>query len=86
EGFFIMHPISNDERKRNHHFFSPCTIRNISRNLHRLLAIKPKKKPNIGDRQTNCFIEYDTPFCGNGIREEDEECDCGYDEQVLLSS
>ncbi|GMT30815.1 hypothetical protein PFISCL1PPCAC_22112, partial [Pristionchus fissidentatus] len=33
QGHFIMHALSNSGAKPNHHKFSPCSIRNISRNL-----------------------------------------------------
>ncbi|GMR32127.1 hypothetical protein PMAYCL1PPCAC_02322, partial [Pristionchus mayeri] len=33
QGDFLMHPFANDGYKKNNHLFSPCSIRNITRNL-----------------------------------------------------
>ncbi|KAF8368045.1 hypothetical protein PRIPAC_85874 [Pristionchus pacificus] len=80
-GHYIMYPNANDGKKANHHLLSVCSIRNITRNLKRLLAIDPKLKH---PQQTNCFISESTPICGNLIIEEGEVCDCGHNEQECL--
>ncbi|KAF8368215.1 hypothetical protein PRIPAC_86044, partial [Pristionchus pacificus] len=83
KGHFIMNDHANDGNKPNHKIFSTCSIKNITRNLKRLLAINPST-PN--DRQNNCLVEKDTPFCGNGIVENGEICDCGYDMEECLEA
>ncbi|KAF8368942.1 hypothetical protein PRIPAC_86771 [Pristionchus pacificus] len=77
-GHFIMFQYANDGYKPNHHLFSPCSIRNITRNLRRLLAVDPRTGYDV---QTNCLKESDTPICGNGYIEQGEVCDCGYNKQ-----
>ncbi|XP_040076937.1 disintegrin and metalloproteinase domain-containing protein 10 [Ixodes scapularis] len=54
----------------NNRKFSPCSVRNVSLVLHQLFS---------GDGpRANCLQEPRGPYCGNFIREEGEECDCGF--------
>ncbi|XP_077486152.1 disintegrin and metalloproteinase domain-containing protein 10-like [Amblyomma americanum] len=55
----------------NNRRFSICSVRAISAMLAQMFT-------NQGSR-VNCLQEMRGPFCGNSIREENEECDCGYD-------
>ncbi|XP_061428419.1 disintegrin and metalloproteinase domain-containing protein 10-like isoform X1 [Lethenteron reissneri] len=70
-GNYLMYPYAQSGDKPNNMLFSPCSIDSISKVL--------KAKRNL------CFIESDTPVCGNGLVEEDEECDCGFGEDCADS-
>ncbi|XP_077484551.1 disintegrin and metalloproteinase domain-containing protein 10 homolog [Amblyomma americanum] len=68
-GNYIMFASATRGDRRNNRRFSVCSVRNISAVLMQMFS-------NKGSRP-NCFQEPRGPFCGNSIREEDEECDCG---------
>ncbi|KAH6929857.1 hypothetical protein HPB50_006420 [Hyalomma asiaticum] len=53
--------------------FSPCSIRSISAVLHAILN-------GLYDKE-NCLLSHQDSFCGNNVREENEQCDCGYHEK-----
>ncbi|XP_075714056.1 disintegrin and metalloproteinase domain-containing protein 10 [Rhinoderma darwinii] len=66
-GNFIMYARATSGDKLNNNKFSICSVRNISQVL--------EKKRN------SCFVESGQPICGNGLVEQGEECDCGYNDQ-----
>ena len=66
-GNFIMFYLKQGGHLPRHHTFSNCSVGNISRVLD-----------YIADRgHFNCFAEKGSPFCGNGVVESGEQCDCG---------
>ncbi|XP_060553555.1 disintegrin and metalloproteinase domain-containing protein 10-like [Ruditapes philippinarum] len=66
DGFYLMHNVAQRGDKPNHHKLSPCSLKYIS------IALSMNKS-------TTCFTGSEIPFCGNGIVEDEEECDCGND-------
>nr|CAD7394917.1 unnamed protein product [Timema cristinae] len=59
---YLMKPTSLNGSQRTHYTFSPCSLRQIAH------TIKLKGY---------CLDEFEHPYCGNGLVEEGEECDCG---------
>ncbi|XP_049528848.1 disintegrin and metalloproteinase domain-containing protein 10 [Dermacentor silvarum] len=72
-GNFLMFSSASHGTMPNNRRFSVCSIRSISAVLVQMFS-------GEGSR-ANCLQELRGPFCGNSIREENEECDCGYDWQ-----
>ncbi|KAL1431490.1 hypothetical protein MTO96_014135 [Rhipicephalus appendiculatus] len=72
-GNYIMYASATRGNKPNNRRFSICSVRNISAVLMQMFT-------HSGSRP-NCLQEPQGPFCGNSIREMDEECDCGYEQQ-----
>ncbi|XP_049528870.1 disintegrin and metalloproteinase domain-containing protein 10 homolog [Dermacentor silvarum] len=70
-GNFLMFASASHGTMPNNRHFSVCSIRDISAILAQMFS---EQSP-----RSNCLQELRGPFCGNSIREEDEECDCGYD-------
>ncbi|XP_033725849.1 disintegrin and metalloproteinase domain-containing protein 10-like isoform X2 [Pecten maximus] len=68
-GNYIMYASATHGDLPHNHEFSVCSKDNMTRVLHSLLEGRFKK---------NCLQNQEGSFCGNGIREEGEECDCGY--------
>lgn len=66
EGNFIMYPSATSGDKPNNSKFSPCSISNMTQVL---------------ESKADCFVETGRPVCGNRIKEGDEECDCGYENE-----
>ncbi|XP_030856416.1 disintegrin and metalloproteinase domain-containing protein 10 [Strongylocentrotus purpuratus] len=76
-GNYIMFSHSSDGNLINNQRFSPCSVSAISTTLGTVFQEISK---------TNCFkSKADITFCGNGITEEGEECDCGYEEECTHS-
>ncbi|XP_041458780.1 disintegrin and metalloproteinase domain-containing protein 10-like [Lytechinus variegatus] len=76
-GNYIMFSHSSAGNLVNNQRFSPCSITTISNILSTVF---------LGYSKTNCFkSQSDITFCGNGITEEGEECDCGYEEECTHS-
>ncbi|XP_043265918.1 disintegrin and metalloproteinase domain-containing protein 10-like [Colletes gigas] len=69
DGNFIMFARATSGDKRNNNRFSPCSLTAINPVLNSK-ARSPK----------GCFSEPQVSLCGNGVVEEDEECDCGWEE------
>ena len=61
-GKYLMHPYSTATHRPNNFLFSPCSRNQIN--------------PVIADK-SGCFAAKKEPFCGDGMIDEDEECDCG---------
>lgn len=64
-GNFLMFPRATNGQLPNNRLFSPCSVD----------SIRPVLQSN-----SECFSNTGA-FCGNGIVESGEECDCGSDEQ-----
>eukprot|EP01147_Barroeca_monosierra_P000097 gene97-3490_t len=67
-GRFIMWPQSVDGSQPNNNVFSGCSRETA------------RARINTGSGAGGfCFVEPQTVFCGNGVLESGEECDCGAD-------
>ncbi|XP_065302011.1 disintegrin and metalloproteinase domain-containing protein 10-like isoform X2 [Dermacentor albipictus] len=71
-GNYIMYPQASNGAHANNYQFSNCSIANISAVMQPMLEGNSKRE--------NCFEADSGPICGNGLREGDEQCDCGYTE------
>ena len=71
-GRFLMSKFSNDGHKLNHQILSPCTKRSVRANL-------------AAAHRISCLKKSDATFCGDGIVEENEDCDCGTVLQCIAS-
>uniref|UniRef100_A0A915L4L2 Peptidase M12B domain-containing protein n=1 Tax=Romanomermis culicivorax TaxID=13658 RepID=A0A915L4L2_ROMCU len=78
EGNYIMFASATSGDKPNNAKFSPCSVANISAVLKEVLAQPPHL--DMSGIRRNCLIDPMTSFCGNGVVEDGEQCDCGYDE------
>ncbi|KAL4216837.1 Disintegrin and metalloproteinase domain-containing protein 10 [Mactra antiquata] len=68
QGNFIMYASATMGDKPHNSEFSSCSKDNITRVIEAILTSTAK---------FNCF-EKSGPYCGNGIVEGDEKCDCGF--------
>ncbi|KAL2746450.1 disintegrin and metalloproteinase domain-containing protein 10-like [Vespula maculifrons] len=69
DGNFIMFARATSGDKRNNNRFSPCSLVSINP------VLNAKARSSKG-----CFAEPQSAICGNGVVEEGEECDCGWEE------
>ncbi|KAI4483296.1 hypothetical protein M0804_008351 [Polistes exclamans] len=69
DGNFIMFARATSGDKRNNNRFSPCSLNAINPVLNSK-ARSPK----------GCFTEPQVSLCGNGVVEDGEQCDCGWEE------
>ncbi|CAB4055708.1 ADAM10 [Lepeophtheirus salmonis] len=69
DGNYIMFARATSGDKKNNRAFSPCSLK-IVKNV-----LKTKAQTEKG-----CFREPQEALCGNGVVEEGEECDCGWEE------
>ncbi|CAL1546807.1 unnamed protein product [Lymnaea stagnalis] len=70
-GNYIMFPSATQGNLPNNAKFSSCSKNDIAKVLD---TLAPKGKRN------NCFQTSKNAFCGNGVVEANEKCDCGYEE------
>ncbi|XP_018321320.1 disintegrin and metalloproteinase domain-containing protein 10 [Agrilus planipennis] len=69
DGNFIMFARATSGDKKNNNKFSQCSINSINP------VLNFKARSSKG-----CFAEPQKSICGNGVVEEGEECDCGWEE------
>lgn len=69
DGNFIMFARATSGDKRNNNRFSPCSLNAINP------VLNTKARSHKG-----CFTEPQASLCGNGVVEDGEECDCGWEE------
>ena len=67
-----MSKYSNNGRKHNHEVLSPCTMESVVACL-------------ASPDRTRCMERADQSYCGNGVLEEGEHCDCGDQFQCLVA-
>merc|ERR1719402_1474114 len=63
-GRYLMSKYSNNGRKHNHEVLSPCTKESVRGCL-------------AAPHRVGCMKEVPLPYCGDGILDAGEECDCG---------
>ncbi|CAF0721754.1 unnamed protein product [Didymodactylos carnosus] len=75
DGNYIMFAHAVDGLAKNNNKFSRCSLHNMSRTIVSItLGLSQTKK--------SCFLACDKiAFCGNGIVDGNEECDCGYPDE-----
>ncbi|XP_053408228.1 disintegrin and metalloproteinase domain-containing protein 10-like [Mercenaria mercenaria] len=66
DGYYLMHSVAQRGDKPNHYKLSACSLKYISE----VLSFQKSRQ---------CFTESELPYCGNGIVDEGEQCDCGND-------
>jgi len=71
-GRFLMSKYSNNGRRHNHEVLSPCTKESVLACL-------------TSPQRMSCIKTISAGYCGNGVVEEGEECDCGDEFQCLVT-
>ncbi|KAI5728725.1 hypothetical protein M8J77_020260 [Diaphorina citri] len=69
DGNYIMFARATSGDKKNNNRFSQCSLNSINP------VLNTKARSGKG-----CFIQPQVSLCGNGVVEEGEECDCGWEE------
>ncbi|CAH1406553.1 unnamed protein product [Nezara viridula] len=69
DGNFIMFARATSGDKKNNNKFSPCSLNSINP------VLNSKARSSKG-----CFTEPQVAICGNGVVEDGEQCDCGWEE------
>ncbi|CAG0886588.1 unnamed protein product [Cyprideis torosa] len=72
DGNYIMFARATSGDKRNNNRFSPCSVKAIN------AVLNSKARSSKG-----CFTEPQAAICGNGVVEDGEECDCGWEEDCV---
>ncbi|KAL3886424.1 hypothetical protein ACJMK2_026416 [Sinanodonta woodiana] len=70
DGNYIMFPSATSGDRPHNNQFSPCSKGNISQVLDAVV--------NQRNGKVFCFTNSQDAFCGNGLVEKNEQCDCGY--------
>ncbi|XP_068228100.1 LOW QUALITY PROTEIN: uncharacterized protein Kul [Palaemon carinicauda] len=69
DGNYIMYARATSGDKQNNNKFSPCSLRQINS------VLNSKARDTKG-----CFTQPQLAICGNGVVENGEDCDCGWEE------
>ena len=78
QGNYIMYPYLTPGNLANNDEFSSCSKDSIAKNVDAVIYEK-------GSNKRNCFTDIAQPFCGNGIKEEGESCDCGFADECAAA-
>lgn len=69
DGNYIMFARATSGDKKNNRAFSPCSLKSVRE------VLTAKARGTV----VGCFKEPKQALCGNGVVEQGEECDCGWE-------